>query len=160
MGSDARFLLDESGARLSADPATLSRKLGLSTEINLREFAVSKLGFVSISRLADATYIMLSPLRVAPLAAIETFHQLKRSNVKCVVLAYVDGSLKRSKLFPTKKPALEKIEQLAHAANKRAAVGLDTIATRCHRYGLNEAGPNAYLCNNLSNAGEQASHNP
>lgn len=139
--TDAIYLLSAVGKRLAVDPTFLSQELALDANTEIVDEAIGGLGSVFICPVQRAVFIALDPSRVAPLAALEAFYQLKATAaVECVVLAYPGDGWKRPRyeLFSSREMALKKIEQVARAASRRVAVRLqtqtpDTMRSRSRR---------------------------
>jgi hypothetical protein len=124
--NDASFLLDDSGRRLAMDALRQAQKLGSDNRANLIDHFIRQRGFVLIQPAHRAIFVELCPSKVAPLAALEAFYEIKGTAAKCVVLAYPGEPRKcpQFELFSSIKAALKNIEMVARAASRRAAVKL------------------------------------
>jgi hypothetical protein len=128
--NDAGFLLSDIGKRLAADSSFLAQGPGLDANLDIVSYAIKHRGFVFIGRVRRAIFVELDPSKVAPLAALEAFYQVKATAVECVVLAYPGDSWKRPRyeLLCSREAALERMEKVARAASRRVAAGLQTRA--------------------------------
>jgi hypothetical protein len=85
--------------------------------------AVSQNGFVFLSLAHHAAMVELCPLKVQPLAALETLHVLKEIRAECVLMSLPGDSWRASKyeFFISTKAAIDKLSSLTRSARKRQA---------------------------------------
>jgi hypothetical protein len=127
--TDAAFLLTDTGTRVGLDSAVPEEHSTLNAHPEIVDHAIGRHGCVFICPVHRAIFVVLDPSRVAPLAAMEAFYQIKAMGaLECVVLAYPGDGWKHPwyELFSSRGAALEKIEQVAHAASRRVAGRLQT----------------------------------
>lgn len=117
------FLLNDAGRRMAVDGFHPAQEPGFGNRSDAIDYAIRQRGFVFIQPARRAIFVELCPSKVAPLAALEAFYEVKGTTATCVVLAYPGGSRERPRheLFSSIKQALEKMEEVARAANRRAA---------------------------------------
>ena len=122
MLSDAGFLLDNSGRRLPVDRPSLVQELGLAEKSDVIDHAIRHCGFVLMQPGHRAVFVELYPPKVAPLAALEAFYEIRDTPAKCIVLGCA-GEWRRDQyeIFSSVKAALQRIERIARAASKRRA---------------------------------------
>jgi hypothetical protein len=120
---DAGFLLNDWGQRLAMDALAQIREPNLDSKSDLIDHAIQQRGFVLIQPTRGAVFVELCPSKVAPLAALEAFYEIKGTTAECIVLAYPGGLWKgpRYELFSSSKAALKNIETVARAASRRVA---------------------------------------
>jgi hypothetical protein len=125
--NDAGFLLNDSGRRLAMDVLPQAQELGLDNKSDLIDHAIRQRGFVLIQPAHRAIFVELCPSKVAPLAALEAFYEVKGTAAECIVLAYPGDPWEcpRCKLFSSIKAALRNIEIVARAASRRAAAKIN-----------------------------------
>jgi hypothetical protein len=125
------FLLNDAGRRLPADPFSLAQELGLAANSDVIDHAIRQFGFVRIQLAPHALFVELYPSKVAPLAALEAFHQVKVTSEECVLLACLGDSREHSRFefFSSPKAARVTMGKLARAASRRAAAELQAGTT-------------------------------
>ena len=116
-------LITGAGEYIATDQAPLTERTsanGTGDSVNL---AVSQNGFVFISLAHNAAMFELCPLKVQPIAALETLHVLKRMRAECVLMALPGDTWRASKyeFFPSTKSAIDKLSLLTRSARKRQA---------------------------------------
>ncbi|MGA8551444.1 MAG: hypothetical protein WB678_14530, partial [Stellaceae bacterium] len=118
------FLLDDRGRRLAIDALPEAYQLDLG-ESRVIDHALRQRGFVLIQPAHRTIFVELCPSKVAPLAALEAFYELKGAAAECIVLTCSGRSRKSARGEPfSVEPALKKIEGIARAASRRAAADL------------------------------------
>ena len=121
--NDVGFLLNELGARLAVEAASLARELGSDDGPGPLNYAIIERGFVLITPAHRAVVVELCPRTVKPLAALGAVYEVKRMSPKCVLLALLGDNWRRAPyelLFPV-RTAAERIKEVARAAAGRAA---------------------------------------
>lgn len=118
------FLLDERGRRLAINELPQLHELDLDESASI-DWAIRQGGFVRIQRAYRAIFVELCPSRVAPLAALEAFYEIKGAAAECVILACFEypQKLPHNELFFI-DAALKKVKEIARMAGRRAAVDL------------------------------------
>jgi hypothetical protein len=121
--TDISFLITGAGEHIATDQAPLTKGTsanGTGDPVNL---AVTQNGFVFISLAHNAAMFELCPLKVQPLAALETLHVLKGMRAECVLMLLPGDSWRKSKyeFFTSAKSAIDKLSSLTRSARKRQA---------------------------------------
>ena len=121
--TDICFLITGAGEHVATDQALLAEEAsanGTGDPVNL---AVTQNGFVFMSQAHNAAMVELCPLKVQPLAALETLHILKEMDAECVLMSLPGDSWRVSKyeFFTSAKAAIDKLTSLTRSARKRQA---------------------------------------
>ena len=126
---DQGFLLNHEGRRWPADPMFLARELDIDADSDVIDAAMSHRGCVFVQPAHSAMFIELYLSKVAPLAALQAFYQIKETAPKCVVLSCQGDTWSRLpyELFPSPRAALQKMEIVARGARRRAAAKLQCM---------------------------------
>lgn len=123
---DVMFVLDDAGHRLALDALPQADEFTLASETDAIERAVTECGFVCMQSIHPVLLVKLSPAKVAPLAALEAFYQIRVSASECVVLVWPEHSWRRQRheFLSSRAAALERMETIARIAGRRAAAEL------------------------------------
>ena len=121
--TDISFLITGAGEHVETDQALLAKGTsanGTGDPINL---ALTQNGFVFMSLAHNVAMFELCPLKVQPLAALETLHVLKEMRAECILMSLPGDSWRTSKyeLFTSAKSAIDKLSSLTRSARKRQA---------------------------------------
>lgn len=120
------FLLNRAGDRLAVNELLLSHRASVEPRSDPVGHVIMHCGFVLIQLAHHALFVELCPSKVAPLAALAAFHQVKETKAECVVLGYRGDSWRRSQyeIFLRTNESLVRIDRIARSASKRAAAEL------------------------------------
>ena len=123
---NAGFLLNSAGGQLALSAVFPPQEISLVPDSDPIGHAITRCGFVLIQQAHHTIFVELCPSKVAPLAALAAFHQIKETRAECVVLASAGDSWRCSQyeIFVPTKEALVRIGRMARSASKRAAAEL------------------------------------
>jgi hypothetical protein len=121
--TDISILITGAGERIAIDQAFTVEETsanGMADPVNL---AVIRNGFVFMSLAHNAAIVELCPLKVQPLAALETLHVLKEMCPECVLMSLSGDSYRVSKyeFFTSTTAAIDKLCSLTRSARMRQA---------------------------------------
>jgi hypothetical protein len=127
MLGDAAFLLDESGRRMGVDRLSLSEELRLPEDSDAIDHAIRHCGFVLIQPVHHALFVELCPTKVAPLAVLAAYYEIRATPAQCIVLSS-PGEWRRDQyeLFSSVDNALPRLQRIARGASKRRAAEIRT----------------------------------
>jgi hypothetical protein len=121
--TDKCFLITGAGEHVATDRVLLAKGTSANGTDDQLNMAVTQNGYVFVSLAHNAAMVELCPLKVQPLAALETLHLLKEMRAERVLMSLPGDSWRASKyeFFTSAEAAIDKLSSLTRSARKRQA---------------------------------------